>query len=140
MQVGVVPGDIEGLTSLQQLFLSENLLTELPIQLCSMTHVTRLEVDNNNIDSDDPVMKMKRKERDKNAISPRVVRTSSLWEDHQAKLANLEHASSKQDEERIAQRKLRLGDRHAIGIEVADDGKEQGIPIHSDDPAKNDGQ
>jgi len=107
-----VPGKIEELTSVQYLFLSENAITALPIELCSMKHVIRLDVDNNPIDFDDPVVKMKREERDKKtAYSPRVARTSSLWDEHEAQMAVLKGASFKQDEQRIAHRKIRRGDQ-----------------------------
>lgn len=112
-----MPGIIEQLTNVQYLFLSENEITALPIELCSMKQIVRLDVDNNPVDIDDPVLKMKREERDKkNEQSPRVARTSSLWDEHQAQMAILKDASSKQDEQRIAQRKIRRGDQSSQAL------------------------
>ena len=112
LQIREVPSEVIQLSSLQSLFLSENLLTALPIELCSMPHITQLEFDNNKIDLDDPVCKMKRLQREAKISSPRAVhRTSSGWEDHHAQMAILQSAGRKQDEERILQRKLALGDR-----------------------------
>ena len=112
-----MPGIIEQLTNVQYLFLSENEIRALPIELCSMKQIIRLDVDNNPVDMDDPVVKMKREERDKkNEQSPRVARTSSLWDEHQAQMAILKDASSKQDEQRIAQRKIRRGDQSSQAL------------------------
>lgn len=109
-QIQEVSGMIKCLTNVQYLFLSENAITVLPIELCSMKQIIRLDVENNPVDIDDPVLKMKREERDKkNEHSPRVARTSSLWDEHQTQMAILKDASSKQDEERLAQRKMRRG-------------------------------
>ena len=106
MQIREVPSEIIQLSRLETLFLSENLLTLLPIELCDMSHLTRLEFDKNDIDFDDPVMKMKRQQRENKVTSPRVLHTSELWDGHKAEMAKLQQASSKQDEERMNQRKL----------------------------------
>ena len=82
-----------------------------------MKHITRLDIDHNAIDYDDPVMKMKRKDREMRTTSPRAVRTEEnkeLWDEHHAQIAGLRHASSKQDLERMTNRKMRLGDRNVV--------------------------
>jgi Leucine-rich repeat (LRR) protein len=115
-QIEVIPEQIANLTCLQNLYLSDNRIAEFPIQLCDMKHITQLHLEKNPVDLDDPVLKMKREERDKKTAQKHsdIQRASSGWEEHEAQVLMMRTISSKQDEERMIQRKLRLGDRTKI--------------------------
>ena len=125
-QIGEVPGEIGQLTCLQSLFISDNLLKALPNVLVSMKHITRLDFEGNDIDVMDPVLVMKREEREKRAASPRVAHANSeLWAEHEAQMQLLKKASQDLNHERIAHRKLNIGgDTHVAGdthrVSIAD--------------------
>ena len=109
-QIGQLPVEIGQLTCLQSLFLADNRLTALPKVLVSMKHITRLDIQGNNIDPNDAVLKMKREEREKMATSPPAAHAkSALWEEHEAQMILIRRASQNLSDERMANRKLSLG-------------------------------
>ena len=109
-QIGELPVEIGQLTCLQSLFLSDNRLTALPKVLVSMKHITRLDLEGNDIDPMDAVLKMKREEREKRASSPLAAHAkSALWEEHEAQMVLMKRASQNLSDERMAHRKLNLG-------------------------------
>ena len=75
-----------------------------------MKHITRLDLEGNDIDPMDAGLKMKREEREKRATSPLSAHANSaLWEEHEAQMVLMKKASQNLSDERMAHRKLNLG-------------------------------